>query len=139
MRCLLDTDTLISFLKDKDFVAEKIDHVGIENCYISEISIVELTFGAYNSEKIQKHLGEVTQVANLFEVVPLHSAIDIFAREKVRLKKAGNLIPDFDLIIGCSAVANDMTMVTNNVKHLKRVKGIRIENWRDAKFNQFLK
>ncbi len=48
---------LISFLKDKDHVAEKIDHVRIENCYVSEVSIAELTYGAYNSEKIQKHLG----------------------------------------------------------------------------------
>lgn len=139
MRYLLDTDMLISFLKDKDHVAEKIDHVRIENCYVSEISIIELTYGAYNSEKNQKHLGEVNLVENLFEVVPLYSAIDIFAREKVRLRKEGNLIPDFDLIIGCSAVANNMTMVTNNVKHLERVKGIKIENWRDAKFNEFLK
>ena len=139
MRYLLDTDMLISFLKDEDHVAEKIDQARIENCCVSEISIVELTYGAYNSGKIQKHLGEVNQVENLFEVVPLYSAIDIFAQEKVRLRKEGNLIPDFDLIIGCSAVANNTIMVTNNVKHLERVKGIKIENWRDAKFNEFLK
>ncbi len=139
MSYLLDTDMLISFLKDKDYVAEKIDHVGIEYCYVSEISIIELTYGAYNSQKIQKHLDEVHQVENLFEVIPLYAAIDIFAREKVRLKKEGNLIPDFDLIIGCSAVANNMIMVTSNIKHLERIKGIKIENWRDAKFNEFLR
>ncbi|MDN3635558.1 PIN domain-containing protein [Neolewinella lacunae] len=122
MRYLLDTDMLISFLKDEYHVAEKIDRVGIENCYVSEISIAELTYGAYNSEKIQKHLSEVNQIENLFEVLPLFSAIDTFAREKVRLRKEGNLIPDFDLIIGCTAVANNMTMVTNNVKHLESKK-----------------
>ena len=74
-----------------------------------------------------------------WKVVPLYSAIDIFAQEKVRLRKEGNLIPDFDLIIGCSAVANNTIIVTNNVKHLERIKGIKIENWRDAKFNDFLK
>jgi predicted nucleic acid-binding protein len=31
MSYLLDTDILISFLKDKYSVAEKIDHIGIEN------------------------------------------------------------------------------------------------------------
>jgi tRNA(fMet)-specific endonuclease VapC len=138
MSYLLDTDILISFLKDKYSVAEKIDHIGVENCYISEISIIELTYGAYNSTKIEKHLGEVNQVENLFEIIPLYSAVEIFAREKVRLRKEGGLIPDFDLIIGCTAVANNMVLVTNNVKHLERVKGLILENWRDSKFNEFL-
>ena len=129
---------LISFLRDKHSVAEKIDHVGIENCYISEVSIIELTYGAYTSTKIDKHLGEVNQVENLFEVIPLYTAIKIFAQEKVRLRKEGNLIPDFDLVIGSTAVANNVIMVTNNTKHLGRIKGIKIENWRDEKFNEFL-
>jgi tRNA(fMet)-specific endonuclease VapC len=139
MSYLLDTDMLISFLRDKHSVAEKIDHVGIENCYISEVSIIELTYGAYNSTKIDKHLGEVNQVEDLFEVIPLYTAIKIFAQEKVRLRKEGNLIPDFDLAIGSTAVANNMILVTNNTKHLGRIKGIKIENWRDEKFNEFLK
>ena len=138
MSYLLDTDMLISFLRDKHSVAEKIDHVGIENCYISEVSIIELTYGAYTSTKIDKHLGEVNQVENLFEVIPLYTAIKIFAQEKVRLRKEGNLIPDFDLVIGSTAVANNVIMVTNNTKHLGRIKGIKIENWRDEKFNEFL-
>lgn len=129
---------LISFLRDKHSVAEKIDHVGIENCYISEVSIIELTYGAYNSTKTEKHLGEVNQVESLFEVIPLYTAIEIFAQEKVRLRKEGILIPDFDLVIGSTAVANNMILVTNNTKHLSRIKGIKIENWRDEKFNEFL-
>ncbi len=138
MSYLLDTDMLISFLRDKHLVAEKIDHVGIENCYISEVSIIELTYGAFNSTKIDKHLGEVNQVESLFEVIPLYTAIKIFAQEKVRLRKEGNLIPDFDLAIGSTSIANDMTLVKNNTKHLGRLKGIKIENWRDEKFNEFL-
>ena len=129
---------LISFLRDKHSVAEKIDHVGIENCYISEVSIIELTYGAFNSTKIDKHLGEVNQVESLFEVIPLYTAVKIYAQEKVRLKKEENLIPDFDLAIGSTAVANNMRLVTNNTKHLGRIKGIKIENWRDEKYNEFL-
>jgi hypothetical protein len=49
--------------------------------------------------------------------------------QKARLTKTGNLIDDFDLLIGCSAVANNLIMVTDNVKHLSRIKNIVIENW----------
>ena len=38
-------------------------------------------------------------------------------------------IEDFDLLIGCTSVTNNLTMVTNNVKHYSRIEGIKIENW----------
>ena len=38
-----------------------------------------------------------------------------------------------DLLIGCTSVAEDLVMVTNNVKHFSRIEGIQIENW--AKFD----
>ena len=38
-------------------------------------------------------------------------------------------IEDFDLLIGCTAVAKGLVMVTNNIKHYSRIEGIQIENW----------
>ena len=35
------------------------------------------------------------------------------------------------LIIGASAVANDLILVTENVKHLERIPHLKIENWID--------
>jgi len=139
MRYLLDSDICIAYFKGNFFVPEKIDSVGIGNCYISEISIYELTYGALNSAQIDKHKNEVVLLEELFTVVPALTAKDVYAAEKVRLRRDGSLIPDFDLLIGCSAVANDMVMVTNNVKHLERIDGITIENWRAAEHNEFLR
>ena len=41
----------------------------------------------------------------------------------------GTPIEDLDLFIGCTAVANQMIMVTENKKHLGRILNIEIENW----------
>jgi tRNA(fMet)-specific endonuclease VapC len=41
----------------------------------------------------------------------------------------GKNIPDFDLLIGATAVQRDMILVTNNTKHMSRIKGIKLENW----------
>ena len=49
--------------------------------------------------------------------------------EKARLSKMGIIIDDFDLLIGASALANELIMVTNNVGHLSRLKGIHLEDW----------
>jgi tRNA(fMet)-specific endonuclease VapC len=48
---------------------------------------------------------------------------------KARLRKAGQPIDDFDLLIGATAIAYGLILVTNNVDHLQRIKAIIIEDW----------
>lgn len=36
---------------------------------------------------------------------------------------------DFDLLIGTTATTLKLTMVTNNIKHFDRIKGISLEDW----------
>lgn len=50
-------------------------------------------------------------------------------RQKAQMRRDGHLIEDMDLFIGATAVAETMTMVTENVSHLSRIQGIRLENW----------
>jgi tRNA(fMet)-specific endonuclease VapC len=64
-----------------------------------------------------------------FFVIPVYNSLDIYAKEKAKLRKQGLLIDDFDILIGSTAIANDMIMVTNNVAHLSRLDKITIEDW----------
>lgn len=129
MKYLLDTDICIFFLQGKYSIKDKIQKAGIDNCFVSEITILELKFGAAHSSNFKKHTEEVEQMESIFSVLPIYEAFDFFAKEKSRLKKNGILIPDFDLLIGSTAVINDLIMVTNNERHLQRIEGIKIENW----------
>ena len=62
-----------------------------------------------------------------FEVVELDIEIcRIFARERGRLRAAGMLIKDFDLLIGASALRHNLTLLTNNRNHFGRMNGLRI-------------
>ncbi|MFT6054124.1 MAG: tRNA(fMet)-specific endonuclease VapC [Roseivirga sp.] len=61
--------------------------------------------------------------------MPIFDALDIYASEKARLRKSGKPVDDFDLLIGASAISNNMIPVTNNVKHFERLENIKIENW----------
>jgi tRNA(fMet)-specific endonuclease VapC len=136
---LIDTDICIHFLRGKFGINEKVKEVGTDNCYISEITIAELTYGAYKSADFKKHILEVKKIEVLFEIIPIYGSINKYAEERVRLQKAGVLIPDFDLLIGATAVANNLVMVTNNENHLSRVSGIVIENWTKREFNRHIK
>lgn len=53
-----------------------------------------------------------------------------YAKEKVRLKRLGKPMHDeFDLLIGVTAVENELMLVTDNTKDFDRIKGIKMENW----------
>lgn len=71
----------------------------------------------------------VNNFAGEITIIPIFSSLSIYAKEKARLRKAGRLIDDFDILIGATAVANKLTLVTENVKHLNRISKINIENW----------
>ncbi|MDX1943103.1 MAG: type II toxin-antitoxin system VapC family toxin [Saprospiraceae bacterium] len=135
---LIDTDICIFFLQGKFGIKDKVKEVGIDNCYISEITIAELTFGAYYSSNFEKHIVEIKQIEDLFQVIPIYDAVPLYGKEKARLKKAGLLIPDFDLLIGTTAIAKNMIMATNNENHLSRIAGVKIENWTTSMFNNFV-
>lgn len=65
-----------------------------------------------------------------FSVVPITDSLDLCAKEKIRLRLAGTPADDdFDLLIGCTAVAMNLTLVTENVRHFKNIKSIKLENW----------
>ena len=63
-------------------------------------------------------------------MISITGALDLFASEKVRLRMLGTPAEDnFDLLIGCTAIAHNMIMVTENVKDFKNFSNIRLENW----------
>jgi len=65
-----------------------------------------------------------------FLLFPYLEVLRRYAKEKVRLRKIGKPINDeFDLLIGISALENNLTLVTDNVKDFDRIEGIMIENW----------
>lgn len=41
--------------------------------------------------------------------------------EKARLKKSGKILDDFDLLIGATAISNNLTLVTRNVSDFDRL------------------
>lgn len=62
-------------------------------------------------------------------VVPFSASIDTFCQEKLRLQSLGTPIEDYDLFIGCAAKVSALTLVTDNVQHLSRIDGLKVENW----------
>ena len=130
MQYLLDTNTCVFFLRGKLDLDELIKQKGRENCFISEITVFELRFGAENSEDISKSNKAVDNFIKGLTIIPIYGSVKRYAKEKVRLRKIGKPINDeFDLLIGVTSVENKLTLVTDNTKDFERIEGIKTENW----------
>lgn len=129
---LLDTNICVFLLRGQYDVDKKIDEVGLENCHISEITMAELKYGAELGRKkgIKQRAQGLDSFLFSIQILPISNAIDLYASEKARLRLAGTPADDdFDLLIGCTAIANDLIMVTENIKDFKNFSNIKLENW----------
>lgn len=125
----MDTNICIYFIKGKFGLKEKFRSVKKENRFISEITLAELKFGVQNSESPKKNQDTLDIFLTGVQIIPIFNALDLYASEKGRLRKRGEPIDDFDLLIGVSSIANGMILVTNNESYFGRISNIEIENW----------
>jgi len=126
---LLDTNICIYFIKGKFDLKEQVLSISKERRFISEITLAELKFGIQNSNAPKKNQNALDDFLTGVQILPIFNSLDLYAIEKARLRKQGQVVDDFDLLIGVSSVANGMIMVTNNESHFERINGIQIENW----------
>lgn len=132
LRYLLDTDTCVSWLRGHEQIHRHIVAIGATSLAISIITLAELRYGAscsarpdHNHQAIDAFLTGVTVVG-----LDLLSA-RTFGDVKAGLRTQGLLIEDADLLIAATALAYQLTLVTNNTSHFSRIPNLVIENWRN--------
>jgi tRNA(fMet)-specific endonuclease VapC len=130
----LDTNICVYFLNGKFDIDKKLAQVGLENCFISIITLAELKFGIANSHENRQEANRqaVESFAKGLVILPLDKALDDFALLKAKFRKEGKPVDNFDLLIGTTALAHNLVLATRNVKHFERIEGLEIENWAEA-------
>ena len=127
MRYLLDTDWAIDYLNGNPQVRRRLDPLRPEGIGISIISLAELYEGIVNSSNREHDERELADFLRPFPLINLNLPIcRIFGVERARLRAAGTLIQDMDLLIGATALRHNLTLLTNNRRHFERLSGLRI-------------
>ena len=130
---LLDTNILSNILRkapDKSLM-ERLRASPPETFFTSCICVMELRHGASRLRnggqlwgRIQKEvLSRVSILTVRFEEAVL--AGDLLAH----LRNTGTPVGVEDVLIGATALARSLTVVTDNVRHLRRIPNLRLENW----------
>jgi tRNA(fMet)-specific endonuclease VapC len=127
---LLDTDIVIYNLKGHPAVKKNLERNLYAVLKISIVTLMELYYGAYKSHKVTSNLGKIKSIEEAVEIIPIgRESAEVFAMLKASLEKDSTPLDDFDLILAACALANDLVLVTNNVKHFERIEGLRLTNW----------
>ena len=127
---LLDTSTCIYVIRRRPpSVQLRLNALAPDEVALSVVVAMELEVGAMRAQA-QAYAPAVRRWLAAFKVLPLgDSAREYFARVKRDLMVRGQLIGPMDLLIAAHALSLDATLVTNNEREFKRVKGLKIENW----------
>lgn len=127
---MLDTNICIYLINGNQALTEKIKKIGLYSIGISNTTLAELYFGAYFSENIEFNITNIAEFKKHLTVYPDSAdSAKAFGGIKANLRRNGQMIEDFDILIASIALANDCVLVTNNIRHFERIDNLTIENW----------
>ncbi len=130
MPFLLDTDTCIYALKQNSNVLQRLLSSPREDVWLSVITEAELRTGAAKSSSPVKTLHLVENFLRPLTLIDFTSDDAIaYASVRAKLERAGSPIGPLDTLIASQAVARKLTLVSNNEREFRRVRGLAIENW----------
>jgi tRNA(fMet)-specific endonuclease VapC len=122
----------IYLLNGDERVKSRIAQVGIEAISVSILTVGELYFGAFNSERLEANLERISNFLSSPGPTVISfddSAAKFFGKFKAALRRDGRPIGDMDLLIAGVAASRSLKVVTNNTGHFERIADISLENW----------
>ncbi|MBI5181482.1 MAG: type II toxin-antitoxin system VapC family toxin [Nitrospirae bacterium] len=131
MKYMLDTNICIYLIKKKPekvlrhFKAHAIGDIGI-----SSITLAELRYGVEKSQQVQKNRDALYEFLLPLEIADFDDKATVsYGKVRVALEKAGTPVGSMDMLIGAHALSLVATLVTNNVREFRHLKGLNIADW----------
>jgi tRNA(fMet)-specific endonuclease VapC len=130
-RYLLDANIVIYIRQERpEAVLRRFARLRPGEAAISVIAYGELMYGAMKSSQRESALKRLGELSNALPALPLpEKAGETYGAIRAELESKGEMIGNNDLWIAAHALAAGLTLVTNNEKEFRRVRGLKIQNW----------
>ena len=130
-RYLLDTNICIYIRRKKpEEVLRRFRTLRPGEAVLSVITFGELVYGAEKSAQRGTALEMVRELAQVLPVQGLpETAAESYGTIRAELERKGEMIGNNDLWIAAHAKAAGLTLVTNNEREFRRVRGLKVQNW----------
>jgi len=130
-RYLLDTNICIYIQQNKpEGVLRRFQALRTGEAALSVITFGELLYGAAKSKQSDVAVERLKQLTSLLPVLPIPAAAaEWYGATRAELERSGQMIGNNDLWIAVHAKAQSLTLVTNNEREFRRVRGLKVQNW----------
>lgn len=131
MTYMLDTNICIYAIKNKpEQVLKRLKSNLDKGLCISAITLAELEHGIEKSAYPEKNRAALLQFVVILDILAFDDVAAVeYGNICAYLQRKGTPIGTMDMLIAGHALAENLTLVTNNVRELERVPNLRIENW----------
>ncbi len=131
MKYLLDTDICIYIIKKRPSnVYARLKKMSIEDVGVSSLTVAELAYGVAKSQRSEENRMKLTQFLAPFKILSFDgSAALAYGAIRAELEAKGQTIGGIDMLIAAQAVAEEVTLVSNNAREFSRISKLKLENW----------
>ena len=131
MKFLLDTNICIYLLKGRAPEAVQIaQRFNTMDCALSVMTEFELEYGCRKSQRNASYRALLSGFLGSLQILPFERDDALAAAgQRAALEAIGQTIGPYDLLIAAQALSRGLTLVTNNEREFRRIKGLRVENW----------
>lgn len=127
MKYLVDTDWIIDGLGGNAEALSVLGRLSDEGVAVSAISVGEVLEGACSFPDPQRTIDGYREFIAGLAVLPVDDRVAArFAEIRWTLRRQGNLISDFNLLIAATALEHDLALLTRNVRHFRRIHDLRL-------------
>jgi tRNA(fMet)-specific endonuclease VapC len=131
MKYMLDTNICVYLIKKKPENVLKNLHLNMDDgVAISAITLAELMHGVESSAYPEKNALALNQFLSIVDILPFDDEAAVeYGKTCAKLRQKGTQIGVMDTLIAAHAKAEELIIVTNNVREFERVEGLKLENW----------
>ncbi len=127
MEYLLDTSWILQVLAGQPEAATQHRRLNLSRVAVSYVSFGEIYEVAFNYANPQAHLASFRQFLAPFTRLNLNEPImERFAEIRAYLRRRGQMISDFDILLGATALHHNLTVLTYNRKHFARIPDVKL-------------
>jgi tRNA(fMet)-specific endonuclease VapC len=121
---VLDTDVLVSDLRGKTSVLKGLEG---KDSGTTVVNAFELFHGAYKSKESSANLAATRGLLGSLRILGLSlKAAERAGEVLAQVQKSGQQIEIRDLLIGCIAREEGLSLLTHNVKHFRKIPGLTV-------------
>jgi tRNA(fMet)-specific endonuclease VapC len=134
MKYLLDTNMMIHLFQAKEPLNSNVQKRNPDQMAVSGFTEAEILFGVENSDlknREQNRIARAIAMSAFTRIYHDESVSEAYGKIKTHLLKNKIYTPnnEIDIFIAATAVAKDLTLITNNTKDFDQIPNLKIQDW----------